>query len=319
MKQFVKLFNKVGGKAFFKQYLKAHVLLFAVFQILSQGFSRKSLELVRNSVNNRILRKLRKKYRKFIAEYIQNNDSSTLEQKRSDYIWICWFQGIENAPDVVKQCYESIKLNFAHKQIVLITDDNYKSYITFPDYIQDKIDRGLITRTHMSDLLRTELLIKYGGTWIDATVYCSGENVPEYMMDSDLFMFQMLKPGLDGQCCRISSWFITSCSNNPILLLTRALLYEYWKKNDSLIDYFLFHDMVELSIETYPEEWDKVIPFSNSVPHILLLRLFDEFDENTWNAVKQMTPIHKLTYKFDKENALKKDTYFDVIFTSKLN
>ena len=76
-------------------------------------------------------------------------------------------------------------------------------------------------------------------------------------------------------------------------------------KNDSLIDYFLFHDMVELSIETYPEEWDKVIPFSNSVPH-LLLRLFDEFDENTWNAVKQMTPIHKLTYKFDKENALKK-------------
>ena len=47
MKQFVKLFNKVGGKALFKQYLKAHVLLFAVFQILSQGFSRKSLELVR--------------------------------------------------------------------------------------------------------------------------------------------------------------------------------------------------------------------------------------------------------------------------------
>ena len=35
------------------------------------------------------------------------------------------------------------------------------------------IDSGQITKTHLSDLLRLELLIRYGGTWIDATVFCT--------------------------------------------------------------------------------------------------------------------------------------------------
>ena len=49
--------------------------------------------------------------------------------------------------------------------------------------------------------------------------------------------------------------------------------------------------------DRYPEEWNRVVPFSNSVPHILLLRLFDEYNDEIWNAVTAMTPFHKLTYK----------------------
>lgn len=41
----------------------------------------------------------------------------------------------------------------------------------FPKYIEEKWKRGVITHTHMTDLLRLELLIRYGGTWIDATVF----------------------------------------------------------------------------------------------------------------------------------------------------
>ena len=39
----------------------------------------------------------------------------------------------------------------------------------------------------MSDLLRLELLTKYGGTWVDATVYFSDDNLPNFFFDSDLF------------------------------------------------------------------------------------------------------------------------------------
>ena len=34
----------------------------------------------------------------------------------------------------------------------------------------DKYKKGIFTRTHFSDILRLELLTKYGGTWIDASV-----------------------------------------------------------------------------------------------------------------------------------------------------
>ena len=52
------------------QYAKAHVLGHAALQILLQGTSQKSLEIVRLSVNNKILGKLRKKYSRFIQQYL---------------------------------------------------------------------------------------------------------------------------------------------------------------------------------------------------------------------------------------------------------
>ena len=194
--------------------------------------------------------------------------------------------------------------------IHILTKDNYREYITFPGFIQEKIDSGVITKTHMSDLLRLELLIRHGGTWLDATVLCSSPEVPSYMMDSDLFVFQDLKPGWDGHCQRISSWMITARTGHPILRLTRALLYEYWRKNTQMADYFLFHDFFELAIEAYPEEWNEVIPCSNAAPHILLLRLFEPYRRDVWEAVKEMTPFHKLSYKFDASDAQIPGTYY---------
>jgi hypothetical protein len=162
----------------------------------------------------------------------------------------------------------------------------------------------------MSDLLRLELLIRYGGTWMDATVFCSGKQYPKYMFDSDLFVFQCLKPGLDGHCTSISNWFMTACSNHPILLLTRALLYQYWSNHTKLVDYFIFHDFFQMAIEAYPEEWKNVVPFSNSVPHMLLLRLFEPFKKEVFDGIMEQTCIHKLTYKFSEKECLKPDTNY---------
>lgn len=313
MKKFLAIFNKVGGKEILRQYWQAHVLFFALVQTALQGFSRKGLEIVRLSVNNRIISKLRKKYRKSIAQF--QAQYAPQPRERSNKVWVCWLQGMENAPALVQKCYRSLQENLTDREIILLTEENYRDYVTFPVYIQEKIDSGVITRTHFSDLLRLELLIRYGGTWIDATVYCSGKNIPDYMLDSDLFIFQMLKPGLDGHASSISSWFMTACTNNPILLLARHLLYEYWGKNSKMYDYFLLHDFFQLALEAYPQEWDRVIPFSNSTPHILLLRLFEPYEETVWEAVKAQTPFHKLTYKFEENQAALPDTYYAKLFT----
>ena len=274
MKQFLEIFKRVDGKGVLRQYTRANVLLFALVETLLLGFSKKSLEIVRLAVKNRILSKLRKKYRKHIntfkTEYVEG------PKKHSKKVWICWLQGMEAAPEIVKMCYQSMQQYLPDREIVLITEKNYREYVSFPEFIQEKIDQGIITGAHMSDL----------------------------------FVFQNLKPGLNGDSTSISNWFITSCVNNPILVLTQKLLYEYWHKNNKLIDYFIFHDFFQIAIECYPEEWKKVVPFSNSVPHILLLRLFEEYDENIWRGVKEMTPFHKLTYKYTSEQAAKKNTYY---------
>ena len=228
-----------------------------------------------------------------------------------------WLQGIENAPDIVKQCYVSLNQNISNKEIVVITEENYREFTEFPEYIIETYEKGLITRTHFSDLVRVEILSRHGGTWIDGTVLCTEnpyECGMEYMLEDDLFVFQNLKPGRDGHVLTISSWFMTACSNNKIILLTRALMFNYWKTKNYLVDYFLVHHMFQIAIEAFPEEWNKVVPFSNSVPHILLLRLFEDYDEHIWNSTKSMTCFHKLSYKFEEAQFKKKNTYYNRIF-----
>lgn len=168
-----------------------------------------------------------------------------------------WLQGMENAPEIVKTCYNSLVNNLTDKDIILLTEENYRNYVTFPDYIQTKIDKGLIGKAHMSDLLRLELLEKYGGTWIDATVFISDKNIPDFIFSSDFFMYQKLKPALDGNPLSVSNWFITSTTNNPILMMTKELLYEYWKGHNSAIHYFIFHMLFQLVIENFDDEWKK--------------------------------------------------------------
>lgn len=312
MQAFIKLFKKVGGAEILRQYWQAHVLLYAMIVTPVMGFSKKSLEIVRLAMSNKILKKLRRKYCAFIEEW--KKTASLGERTHADKVWMFWSQGIENAPHIVQCCVRSLQNNLKDREIILLTEQNYKDYVQFPDHVQRKIDSGIITKTHMSDLLRLELLNRYGGTWIDATVFCSGEEIPDYMLNSDLFFFQTLKPGLDGQCTCMSSWFMTASAQNPVLMLTQALLYDYWKNHTKMMDYFLLHDFFELALEAYPEEKQKVIPFSSSMPHILLLRLFDSYDESLWHSVQKMTPIHKLSYKFTEQQANLPGTYYDVLF-----
>lgn len=308
VKKFIQIFNKVGGKEILKQYWRAHVLLFALMQTVLNGFSKKSLELVRLSVQNRILGKLRKKYRRTVEAFRASPRETSMQH--SNKVWVCWLQGMENAPALVQRCYRSLQEQLSDRELIVLTEENYRDYVTFPQHINEKIQSGIITRTHMSDLLRLELLIRYGGTWIDATVFCSGGKIPTYMLDSELFFFQALKPGADGHAVVMSSWFLTACTAHPVLELTRTLLYRYWEKKKAMVDYFLLHDFFQLALEAYPQEWEKVMPVCNSTPHILLLRLFEAYDPQQWEALCCRTPFHKLTYKFAQEQTQLEDTFY---------
>ena len=47
---------------------------------------------------------------------------------------------------------------------------NLDKYIHLPNYILEKYKQGIITKPHFSDIIWIELLIKYGGTWVDASI-----------------------------------------------------------------------------------------------------------------------------------------------------
>lgn len=311
MPKFIDVFKKQGGIKLIKQFHQSGALFTAICEFLLLGKSKKALEILRLSVEFKTKQRLVRLYNYVLDEFDDKIDSKR-EQVQSNKVWVCWFQGMEQAPLIVQKCYQSLKENLTDREIILITSENMMNYVELPNFIVDKWHRGEITHTHMTDLLRLELLIRYGGTWIDATVFCSKSRseIPDYYFDSDLFLFQTLKPGKDGQSIGISSWYISACSNNKVLLATRELCYEYWKKNSRMINYYLLHYFLIMSMERYSNESEKIVPVSNSTPHILLLRLFEQYDKKMYGYIADQTPFHKLSYKFSEEQIAEPNTFY---------
>ena len=65
------------------------------------GKSRTALEILRLSATLKTKQKLEKKYRWKFEEFDRNYVEK--EHKSSNKIWICWFQGLEEAPEIVKK------------------------------------------------------------------------------------------------------------------------------------------------------------------------------------------------------------------------
>lgn len=257
------------------------------------GFSND--ELFPMELRYRQYKSLRKKYYSLIA----GREYELSEMRESREVWVCWFQGMENAPTLVQKCYESLHKYVGNNgwKINLITKQNMSEYVQLPQNILDKWETGIITDIHMSDILRTELLIKYGGLWVDATVYFT-DIIPQEFIRGTFFTYSHSYRG--DLAVNFESWFIYANANHPLLLATRKMLYAYWKNNNKLIDYFLFHLFFTISTECYLDYWNQVPFYTDIVPHILSHELFSKYDEERFRQIKKMSSIHKLTYKFDE-------------------
>lgn len=275
-----------------KKSIKSHTLFTDIFGygLVTSGFADKYLAGLVTMYKS--YRWLSKRY------HVQRDEMKIVSQKADkDYVWVCWLQGMEEAPGIVQCCYESMQYWLKDREIVVITAENYSQYVEFPEYIIKKWKCGVITNTHFSDLLRLELLIKYGGLWLDATTYLTG-CLPNYVVNSEFFVYH--NGWMDMEMINMGSWFIYSRNTNHILLVkTRDLLYEYWTKMNYLKNYFLFHIFFRIVTDAYPEEWNKVPMFNQINQHLMMHQMQAESNWEPSMDFLQLSTVHKLTYKID--------------------
>lgn len=176
-----------------------------------------------------------KPYKNFVRELVTQHSNPIPEQDR---VFTIWYQGEDNAPEIVKACFRSMRRNL--KQELIVLDENtIFDWITLPEHIIDKWNRGLITPTHFSDICRVELLYRHGGIWLDSTCFVTNP-IPRELLDMDFFVY-MAGVKLQRKFTFIQSCFIRARKEYPLLDIWRRLLYEYWKKEDTLFDYYTLH------------------------------------------------------------------------------
>jgi hypothetical protein len=291
----------------YKQILEKKGWYFCFNEVRKQIFRLRwvrNMNVVEADEEDKIFRYLKKYY----------HASTSLSDRKNPYpdkIWICWLQGIENAPHIVKRCYESAQRHNGGREIIVITEKNIREFVDFPNYIWKKYHKKRIPNAQFSDLLRISLLAQYGGIWMDATCFLTDE-IPDYVTNAPVFCFKSFLSASHGKA---SNWFIAAQSNNPIICQTRDMLFEYWRKESFLKHYFIFHLCFAIVVDANDENrrmWKNVPVFPNYNPQILAQELFEPYNEERFNQIRNFAFIHKLSFKFPQENFERKGTFYDI-------
>lgn len=245
---------------------------------------------------------------KFLKKYISKKEDIKEEEIEKKYIWVLWLQGKENMPELVKKCYKSIKQYSEDYDVVLLDKLSIKRYIHLPDRIENLYQNGNISFALYSDIVRVTLLARYGGIWMDATVYLTGK-IPNYVKNSDVFFFQASK--LEYNKTKISSWFIsTKKINSYILCKIRDFIYNYYEYESYPINPFMFHLMVSCLYKNdklFRKKWDEIPYVCNMNPHLMYYYFDNKYSINRWRHLLNTSTIHKLSWKIDKKQ-YKKDS-----------
>lgn len=284
-------------------------------QIMNRNGHKETLKIKERLMKKHdiMIRYFEKTFSEFIKNYKEKETVNLKNKSISNCIWLCWWQGKENAPEIVKKCITSIEKNAGNYPVIILTEDNYKEYIDIPEWIQEKYKKGIISRTHYSDILRIELLSMYGGIWLDSTFFCV-DSINEYF---ELPVWSVKRPdyGHDSVACGYFANYSLGCNseNKKIFKVIKDFLEEYWLKNDIIVDY-LFLDYLIVLAQKYNknvEEYFKKIGPNNPNCDELVKILNEEYNEAKWEELKKDTKLFKLTWKqsFIKEKNGKKTFY----------
>lgn len=230
-------------------------------------------------------------------------------------IWVCWWQGEEQMPEVVRICYASLLKHANGHPVHLITKDNYRQYVEISEWVMQKFKNGIITITHFSDLLRLALLSRYGGFWMDATLYLTRD------MPSEMPYFFTLKQqsisNIFVSNYRWSGYCMGGTNNNPIFSEAYDLLVnQYWSQHNRLLNYFILdyvYDYLYQTDESIRKEID-ANPYNNPDVNFLYEHLSLPYKKEEWEKVCEQTYIHKLSWKETYSEYIdNKETYYNKI------
>lgn len=225
-------------------------------------------------------------------------DAQTVDFNGKIPAFACWWQGLDDIPDMVMNCLNSIDRNLPENvELHLITLENVFNYIDLPEWIIDKFNSGKITYTHLSDILRMGLLYRYGGMWIDAT-YFAADAFDENIFSKDFWTLKAAKSEWKADLVG-GRWSGNCIYTKPGNILVRFVLnafYEYWRTQDELIFYFLIDIFIDIAYRRIPgcrEMIDAVEP-SNPMCHKLRNIANSKYNEQFGEKLCEDTYLFKL-------------------------
>lgn len=258
--------------------------------------------------NKMVLTKITKQYKELIGQY----KNLKFKKINSNKVWVYWYQGKENMPELVRTCINSMKKNLKKTEIVLITKDNLSKYVDVDKNILKKYKDGKIGNAHFSDIIRIALLKEYGGIWLDATILVTEkiENIGE--MKTIKFHCEEKTSISQGMwCC-----FFLGNINPKLYYFLNDFYKEYWTKENIIIDYFLLDIIIKIAYNEFLEVKKDLDSnkYNNEQIHKLCNKLNLKYVKEDMKDLLKKNKIHKLSFKMNLIDHIDDDkTYWGYI------
>lgn len=215
-------------------------------------------------------------------------------------VFVFWSQGMEGAPELIKATVKKIR-NQVGNNLHLITQENYKYYVDFPNDI-----KKLTNIAHLSDYLRVALLERYGGIWLDATLLIGNDFYKKLRANSLIKENSLLLSGYDVGENHVSyvNWFMaTKEKNNYANSMIRASLRLWMRDNEQFIDYLHVYHLINalniLDTSFSSVAFREIDTFDSYVLHHHLLDT--QYSDRLIQDNLEKNLVNKLNHKFDKK------------------
>lgn len=267
--------------------------------------------------NKVIMELLRKEWAPIVECYRKMEHNEAQPITTDSPIWVCWWQGEAEMPEMTHKCYELLQANSNGHPVHLITRDNYSEYINLPQHIIECVENKSITFIFLSDLLRTSLIAKYGGIWVDSTYWLTrpldvnGQKLFTYRQDR--FKGQGGINDFNWTCHLIGT-------GTPYYIFDflRECLLLHVEKHHKIVTYLLIDFAINLAYESFEDFRLLIDRLPDHKPHIYIMPwLFNQkLDEENLKEILNTTPLLKLSYKLGQTNYIHttpegERTYYD--------
>lgn len=265
-----------------------------------------------------------KNYKKLLPLFIEAEKKASLfgtNINSQRIVWVMWWQGIEYMPSLVKKCYESIKRNSGDYQVILISKNNLNDYVQLSPKIVQKIENHQITLTHLSDIIRFQLLYRYGGLWADSTLFITGSLNRIDIQQIFTCSGYPTNRNFNIAKGRWTGFFIGGPQHSPLFGFLNSFFEDYWEKNDRLIDFFLIDYALNYAWENNIGEFQTTSKkFNGNDPKMfkLLPILNEKFDAKVANDLTQNSYAFKLSLR-KKINNMDKDNFYNNLGNLKMS
>ena len=277
-------------------------------------YSKKWVHFINQKKIHFVINSIGKEIQPIIDRYQSYKIPNT---KIGNRVWVFWYTGIENAPPIVKKCIEQMQI-VKDIDLKFIDKENLNDYFEWDSNIKLKFEAGAISVTLLSDIIRNQLLSRYGGFWLDATILVLDKN---FILNHKDLSFYSVRHQDYAACTHFndgkwSSFLSGMPKGHPLASFSYDFFVWYFSEFDMSFDYFMIdyiYMFAYLKFTAVRKQIDSLTAENEDV-FIMGRNIRKSCSKVQWNHVIDNNHIQKLIWKIDGNKISRnKKTYFSCI------